>query len=64
MNGSDSFNNILVLGNSSSYEKFMEKKRNDKFMRILKTLKPIYSAKRWEKEYAHQVRERHYGGDS
>jgi len=44
-----------VIGNSNSYEKFMEKKRNDKFIRILKNLKPIYSAKRWEKEYEHQV---------
>lgn len=44
-----------MIGNSNSYEKFMEKKRNDKFIRILKNLKPIYSAKRWEKEYEHQV---------
>jgi len=48
------------LGNSNSYEKFMEKKRNDKFLRVLKNLKPIYSAKRWEKEYEHQKHQQRF----
>lgn len=37
------------------YDQHMQKVRNDKFFESLRSQKPVYNVKTWEKDYEHQV---------
>lgn len=42
-------------GKARAFEQHMQKVRNDKFFANLRNLKPVYSVKKWEDDYKHQV---------